>query len=155
MMDQIKAYANIIAAVIALCGLGFTHFKAYEYGEDHIQKKMDKMEANLHEQKQQAKDDKIRIEAEQHARYDTAQTGYNGALSVLNDRLRTAETVPGCGGVQMASGGSGNGPVPGETSDTAGAYIRLATYQGTCLKAFYDDAMKQTLQCQGLIKIVK
>jgi hypothetical protein len=152
---QLKTYANIIMALIALAGIGFTHFKAFEYGEAHIQAKMDKQKENLDAQIQQVINAKNAVIAEQAEKYRLAETGYSGALDVLNQRLSELKTVPRNTSLCVAGSGSDSSSMPAKTANPAGAVIALKSFAGTCDAEFYAAALRDNLQCQALIDLVK
>lgn len=146
MIDQIKNFTLIFLAALSLL-LGIWGFI--------VSHQFTNYKESVHDQVQQAKNEKQRIEAEQNKRYADAQTGYAGALDVLNKRLRNAETVPRAGCVQVADQGGAGGTVPEGARDTTGVEARLITYRGTCSIDFYADAMKDNLQCQSLIEYLR
>jgi len=61
--------------------------------------------------------------------------------------------VPGDSAVQVA-GCIGSDLSP-EATDTGGATVALATFQGACDRSFYEAAMRTTLQCEKLIEFVR
>lgn len=145
---MIKTYFYGAMWILLVCLLGYSHYKAYKAGEYHIK------EIN-HDAIQQAKNEKERIEKEHSERYEMARIGYSGAIRILNDRMRNLETLPRGKDVCMASSNSPEGTMPRSPEDTPRTITRLATFEGACDSAFYDAAMKQTLQCQALIDLLK
>ena len=153
--SQIKTYANIILAVITLAGIGFTHFKAYEYGEARIQEKMDKQRENLNDQIQQAINAKNAVIAEHDNKYQLAENGYNGAINVLNQRLSELKTLPRNTGLCMAGSVGNFGTVFASSKDTPRTVTTLASGEGICDVEFYSKAMTEHVQCQHLIDLFK
>lgn len=146
MIDQIKNFALIFLAALSLL-LGIWGFI--------VSHQFTNYKESINDQVQQAKNEKQRIEAEQDKRYADAQTGYAGAIDILNKRLRNVQAVsrPGC--VPVADQGGTQGTVPEGARDTAGIEARLITYSGTCSVDFYADAMRDNLQCQSLLEYLK
>jgi hypothetical protein len=155
MTDQIKAYANIIFAVIGLAGLGFSHFKAFEYGEAHIQSKFDTYRGEQHDLIQKAENEKAKLDKEKDDRAAMSQAGFVGALDILNGKLQNAEAVSWRGCVPVASGSGTSETVPEAATYTLGTTIRLAATNGICSQDFYNKAMREHLQCQRLIDLVR
>lgn len=153
MIDLIKPYLNLFAGVVILAILCFTHFKAYQIGEDHIQKKFDTYRSNINDEISKNEIEKARIEAEHVSKYNMAQTGYAGALDELNRRLRDIKTLPRGEGVPMA--GCGSSTMSNTSESTTGTQVKLTTFKGTCSREFYEAAMSQTLQCEKLIEFIK
>ena len=137
-------YTTEIAALILFIALGFSHYKAYKFGEEH-------MRNVVTEQRQLTENEKQKIEKEQNDKYEMAQIGYTSALDILNDKLRNAEIVPRRTSVCMADSVSNQGSVSRASEDTSGTVTSLKTYQGTSSVNFYEDAMRDNLQCQSLI----
>jgi hypothetical protein len=153
MITWLRQYANIIAVIGALSVLAYTHHYAYVAGEANIQEKFDKYRENVDEQINRNKAAKAVTEAEQAAKYQMAQTGYAGAIDVLNERMRNAEAVPRCGSVQVAGQGGVAGTVPSGSTDPAITYKAIETRRGICESSFYWDALMDVAQCRELIKL--
>lgn len=143
-MDKIKDVLIVVLILIAI-GLGlWGGVVSHQYKN---------YKESINDQVQQAKNEKIRIEAIQNERYNMAQTGYSSAIDILNERLRNLKAVPRDCTVPVA----GNSPcgVPRETTDTGDAQIKLETFKGACSSEFYEAALRDTLQCESLIAICK
>jgi hypothetical protein len=139
MIEQLK---NILL-ILAIAYGGYIHWQFSNYKES----------TNAQIIRNQAA--KAATEAEQNRRYADAQAGYDGALAILNERLRNIKTVPRCSGVQVARQSGVAGTMPGETTDTAITYTPLATRKGACESSFYWDALADIAQCRELIKLCK
>jgi len=147
-MNIIQKYITEIVVIILFCGLGFTHYKAYKFGAEH--------ERNIaNEQLKAVHAEKTRIETEQNTRYQLAQTGYAGALDTLNARLRVAEALPRRTSMSVAGSSSNQGSMPGTSEDTSGTFTALKTYPGTAGIDFYQDSLRDNIQCQTLIDFLK
>jgi len=147
-MISIKDYLLAGAIIVLLTGIGISRWELYS-----VTKEFNEYKESIHDQIQKNVAEKARIEKEQNDKYQLAEAGYSGALSVLNQRLRDLQNMPRDNTLQVA--GCSSGTVPGEATYTIGTQIRLATFKGTCDRDFYEAAMRDTLQCQRLIEFVK
>jgi len=147
MITDLKIYAIIVLALWQ----GVAQWQLHSVKTDYREYK-----ESINDQVQQAKNEKIRIEAEQRAKLDKAKLDYSDSRQRLGDalkRLRDAEVVSGHSTMPMA--GNSASAVPGTSENTAGTIVKLATFRGTCDIDFYEKAMIQTLQCSRLIEFVK
>jgi len=147
-MISIKDYLLAGAIIVLLTGIGISRWELYS-----VTKEFNEYKESINEQVQKNVAEKARIEKEQNDKYQLAEAGYSGALSVLNQRLRDLQNLPRDNPLQVA--GCSSGTVSGEATYTIGTTIRLATRKGTCESSFYADALRTTLQCQRLIEFVK
>jgi hypothetical protein len=146
MIDQIK---NGLIILLALSTIGLwiwgsvvsSNFKEYK--------------ESINDQIQQAKNEKIRIEAEQRSKLDKAKLDYSESQRRLSDalkRLRDAQALPRDGALQVA--GNSACSVPGASENTARTTYPIKITAGTG-SFTYENAMMDTLQCSQLIEFVK
>ena len=55
-MNFIKPYLNITLGVVLIALLGYSHYKAYSFGGDHIQVKLDILQKKIDKSDQEAKE---------------------------------------------------------------------------------------------------
>lgn len=147
MITDLKIYLIIILALWQ----GVTQWQLHSVKTDYREYK-----ESIHDQVQQAKAEKSRIEAEQRAKFDKAALDYATLRQRLGDalgRLRDAQTVSGYCALPVA--GNSAGTMPRTTEDPTGTIDPVEVAAGTGQITFYESAMMDTLQCSSLIFIVK
>jgi len=156
MIDLIKPYVTYAGLIIIAGVLTYSHMQAYQAGEASIQAKFDSYKDNINDQVQKAKDEKLRIEAEQNAKYDAARADYldaNRKLRDALDRLRKPQIVPRDGSMPVAGSSSNN--LPGSSENTSGTNSTTSLATGACQNTeFYKLALMDTLQCSQLIELI-
>jgi len=156
MIDLIKPYVTYAGLIIIAGVLTYSHMQAYQAGEASIQAKFDSYRDNIHDQLQKAKDEKLRIEAEQNAKLDKARRDYLDAARKLDDYfagLRKLSDLQRNSGLLVA--GSSAGAMSGEATYPSGTRERPQIETGACQGTeFYKLALMDTLQCSQLIELI-
>ena len=150
MILSLKDYLFAGAIVILLTTVGISRWELYSARQD-----LTTLTENLHDQVQMAVNAKNVVIAEQTKKYEMAETGYSGALAILNDRLRKSKVMPRPECLPVAGSGGASSSMPAQTTDTAGTIISLAATAGICDFEFYKKAMTEHVQCQTLIDLLK
>ena len=147
-MTDLKIYIIIILALWQ----GIAQWQLHSVETDYREYK-----ESVNDQVAKAKNEKIRIEAEQRAKLDKAELDYADArkhLSAALKRLRDAQTMSGGGTLPVA--GTSASAVPGTSANTSGFTNPATITAGTgSADEFYGLAMQDILQCSQLINFVK
>lgn len=152
---RVVGVAVVLAALYG--GYQYIHHDGVVQGRDEVQKKFDAYKENINDQVQKANAKAAADKAEQDAKYAKAQGDYattRKQLAAALARLRKSEAVPGDEGVPVA--GCGTGSMRTETTDTSGTTPAVEVTAGACEGTeFWENALKDTLQCEALINFVK
>lgn len=152
MIDQLRIYVCGAVIVALLAAVGLSRWELHS-----VTKEFANYKESINEQVAAAKIEAARIAKIQDDKYQRARADYADSVrnldSILN-RLRSGQIVSRDSGMQMA--GSSSGAVPAEAGyptriDTT-VTARERACQGT---QFYSDALRDTLQCQRLIELVR
>ena len=146
MITDLKIYIIIVLALWQ----GVAQWQLHSVETDYSEYK-----ESVNDQVAKAKNEKIRIEAEQRAKLDKAELDYADArkhLSAALKRLRDAQTMSGSGTMPVA--GNSASTMPGTSENTTGAINPIAITAGTG-SFTYENAMMDTLQCSRLIAFIK
>ena len=149
-MISIKDYLLAGAIIVLLTGIGISRWELYS-----VTKEFNEYKESQHDLIQKAKDEKQKLDKEKDDRATMSEAGFTGALAILNKRLQDAETVSGSGCMSVANSVGNNITMPEASTYTIGSTVRLAATNGICDINFYQKAMREHLQCQRLIELVK
>ena len=147
-------YAIILACL--MLGLGLTHWKAYSHGKEVVQAKFDTYKGNINDQVQKANAKATAIKAEQDAKYDKAKLDYADVsrdLDAALKRLRKPPSVPRNESLPVA--GCSGDTVSTEAGNTERIAPAVEITAGACEGSeFWENALRDTLQCSRLIEFV-
>lgn len=147
MITDLKIYLIIVLALWQ----GVAQWKLHSVRTDYRDYK-----ESMHDQVQQAKNEKVRIEAEQQAKFDKATLDYADTrkrLSGALKRLRDAQIMSGHCAMPVA--GNSAGTMPRTAENPTGTVDPVEVAAGAGKITFYDAAMMDALQCSSLIYLVK
>ena len=139
-----------------MVGLGLTHWKAYSHGKEVVQVKFDTYKGNINDQVQKANAKAAAIKLEQDAKLAKAKTDYDAdrrRLDAALAGLRKSQIVPRNESLPVA--GCGSDSMPSETGNTERIAPAAEITAGACEGSeFWENALKDTLQCSKLIEFV-
>jgi hypothetical protein len=147
MITDLKIYLIIVLALWQ----GVAQWQLHSVKTDYRDYK-----ESINDQVQQAKNEKIRIESEQRAKFDKAALDYATLRQRLGDalgRLRDAQALPGHCAMPVA--GNSASTMPRTPENPPGTIDPVEVTARIRQTSFYAMSMQDTLQCSALISIVK
>lgn len=148
-------YAIILACLMV--GLGWTHWKAYSHGKEVVQVKFDTYKGNINDQLQTANAKAAAIKLEQDAKLAKAKTDYDVDRRKLDTALaglRKSQVMPRNESLPVA--GCSDNPMPTEAGNTERIAPAVEITAGACEGSeFWENALRDTLQCSQLIEFLK
>jgi len=151
MIAELRSYLMAGLIIVLLTTIGISRWELYSISKEYSEYK-----ANINEQVEKAKNEKIRIEAEQDAKAKQANEAYQRDLDRLNDaldRMRSTRTVSR--ETTLRVDGVSTSSMPKTSTDSTGTIEGVEIEARVRQSAFYREALKDTLQCSRLIEFVK
>jgi len=151
MIAELRSYLMAGLIIVLLTTIGISRWELHSVTKEYSEYK-----ANINEQVEKAKNEKIRIEAEQDAKAKQANEAYQRDLDRLNDaldRMRSTRTVSR--ETTLRVDGVSTSSMPKTSTDSTGTIEGVEIEARVRQSAFYREALKDTLQCSRLIEFVK
>ncbi len=151
MIAELRTYLMAGLIIVLLTTIGISRWELYSISKEYSEYK-----DSINDQVQKAKNEKIRIEAEQDAKAKQANEAYQRDLDRLNDaldRMRKSAYLPRNEALRVA--GDSTSSMPKTPTDSTGLIEGVEIEARVRQSAFYREALKDTLQCSRLIEFVK
>lgn len=118
MIELVKPYINITLGVCLIILLGYTHFKAYSFGEDHIQVKLDAIQKKIDKADQDAKE----VQRKQEENTNAIANEINDSVNRIHEYYRMlSRSNKVCTNTTSVSPSSSNGQTT--ESDSSGSSL--------------------------------